>query len=135
MTQSARLLSISFLMMTILVACNHIEPVYNIENEAVPQEAQQHMNADKIGNVIANTALEKGWLVERSKPGLLRCTLKWQEHVAVIHIKYSNKDYSIELESSENLKAADGMIHPRYNKLIKQLEYEIDQKLSAVAFK
>ena len=135
MTRTWKIFCLAVLMVTIFAACNRIEPIYNIENEAVPQEAQHNLSSDKIGTMIANTAFEKGWQVTRLKPGLLRCTLRWQDYAATIKIQYSKKDYSIVLESSENLKESEGMIHPKYNKLVKQLQAEIDKRLSLVAFK
>ena len=115
-------------------ACNRMEPVYNIDEAPVPAVAQQKLSSVQVGKIIAKTAVEKGWMVEQVKPGLLHCTIKWSEHSAVVDISYSKKSYSINLDSSQNLKEADGMIHRNYNERVQQLQAEIDKRLSLVAF-
>jgi hypothetical protein len=118
----------------VFAACHRMEPVYNVEQDSVPTGVQQKLSSEHIGKMIAKTAASKGWVVKEVKPGLLHCVLKWKDHSAAINITYSKQDYSIELDSSENLKESDGMIHRKYNQYIRDLQNEIDKKFSEAAF-
>jgi len=134
MTQVWRKFSIILVMTMAFAACNRMEPVYNVEEDSVPTSTQQKLSSEQVGKIIAKTAIEKGWTVNQVKPGLLHCTLKWQNHSAIIDITYSKKNYSIELDTSQNLKESDGMIHRKYNQRVQQLQNEIDKRLSQVAY-
>jgi hypothetical protein len=116
-----------------VVACNRVEPVYNVEEDAIPDDAQPKLSSEQVGNIITKVAVAKGWTVHKVKPGELRCTIKWHDHSAVAIITYSKMNYSIELDSSQNLKEADGMIHRKYNERVQELQNEIDLKLSQTA--
>jgi len=127
-------LIVLFVMTVTFAACNRMEPVYNVEQDAVPTNAQQKLSSEQVGKIIAKAAIGKGWVVNEVKPGLLHCTLKWQDHLAAIDITYSKQDYSIELDSSQNLKESDGMIHKKYNQRVQDLQSDIDKKLSQTVF-
>ncbi len=116
----------------VLAGCNHTQPIYNVEQEAVPVSARQKVSTEQVGAIIVKVASNEGWIVEKTKPGLLHCKLNWREHTAVVDIVYSDKDYSIHHVSSENLKDQDGKIHRKYNERIHQLQDEIDRALSII---
>jgi len=134
MTQVWRKFSVILVVMVAFTACNRMEPVYNVEEQAIPSGTQQKISSEQVGKIIAKAALDKGWLVNETKPGLLHCTIKWRDHSAVVDITYSNQSYSIELDTSQNLKESDGMIHRKYNERVQALQKEIDKKLSIVAY-
>jgi hypothetical protein len=134
MFQIWRKFGVLLVMTVAFAACHRMEPVYNVEQDSIPTGVQQKLSSEQIGKMIAKTAIGKGWVVSEVKPGLLHCVLKWQDHTAAINITYSKQDYSIELDSSENLKESDGMIHKKYNKYIHDLQGEIDKKFSQAAF-
>jgi hypothetical protein len=127
-------LSILFVIAMTCAACTRVEPVYNVEDAPVPVSTQQKLSSEQVGKIIAKAALEKGWTATEVKPGLLHCTLQWHGHIAIVDITYSRKDYSIELDSSQNLKESDGMIHRKYNERVQELQNEIDKKLSQIAY-
>jgi hypothetical protein len=134
MFQAWKKFSILLVMTMAFAACHRLEPVYNVEQDSVPAGVQQKLSSEQIGRMIAKTAAGKGWVVSEVKPGLLHCIFKWRDHSAAINIAYSRQDYSIELDSSENLKESDGMIHRKYNKYVHDLQNEIDKKFSQAAF-
>jgi hypothetical protein len=134
MIQSCRKFGIIFVMTLAFAACARTEPVYNVEQDSVPASTQQKLSSEQVGKIIAQAALAKGWLVNEVRPGELHCTLKWRDHSASVNITYSKKDYSIGLDSSQNLKASDGMIHRKYNQRVRDLQNEIDKRLSQVSY-
>jgi len=135
MIEVLRKLSVILLMTVAFAACTRVEPVYNVEEDVVPTATQQKLSSEQVGKIIAKVAIEKGWTVNEIKPGNLHCTLKWHDHSAIVDITYSKTDYSIELDSSQNLKESDGMIHRKYNERVRDLQNEIDKRLSQVAYK
>ncbi len=134
MGQVWRKFGIILVMVAAFASCARVEPVYNVEEDVVPAGTHQKYSSEQIGKMIAKTAIEKGWAVNEVKPGQLHCTLKWREHSATADITYSNKEYSIELDSSQNLKESDGMIHRKYNQRVRDLQNAIDKKLSQAAY-
>jgi len=130
-----RKFSIILMMAMAVTACHRVQPVYNVEGDAIPAAAQQKLSSEQVGKIIRKAALAKGWLVKEAKPGLLHCTLEWRGHTAEIDIAYSREDYSIELDSSENLKESNGNIHYKYNKRVQELQAEIDRRLSRAVYK
>jgi len=133
MTSILQKLTITFVAIMAFTACNRMEPVYNVEGDAIPAGTQQKLSSEQVGKTITKTAIEQGWLVSEVKPGLLHCTIKWKDHSAIADITYTKQDYNIELDSSQNLKESNGMIHRKYNEYIHRLQNEIDKKLSQVA--
>jgi len=117
-----------------LATCARQQVVYNVDQDAIPPATQQKLSSEQVGKVIAKAALAKGWTVKDIRPGKLHCMLKWRDHTATIDITYSKKEYSIELNSSENLQESDGMIHRRYNEYVRNLQNEIDTKLFDAAY-
>jgi hypothetical protein len=134
MIQTWRKFSAILLVVMAFSACSRTEPVYNVEADAIPVSAQQKLSSEQVGKLIAKAALDKGWSVKEVKPGLMHCTMKWRDHSATIDIKYSKHSYSIELDSSQNLKEEDGKIHRKYNQRIQKLQDEIDKRLSQISF-
>jgi hypothetical protein len=139
-----------------VVSCNHIEPAYNVSNDAVPHAAQQQYSAEQIGDMIAKVAAGKGWVVDRTEPGRLHITLKWNNHSATAgvdtavscldtckpdsitssaDITYTQDNYSIQIEPAQNANQPDGMTYRRYNRYIQQLQAAIDKRLSEAAYK
>jgi len=126
--------SLSFVLVVVaLMGCERSQPIYNVESNPVPSIAQKKGASEKIGSIIIKTALANKWLVDKTRPGLLRCSLKFREHTAVVDITYTSSSYSIQHVSSENLLEEGGMIHRKYNQRIHQLQDAIDRELSMTA--
>jgi hypothetical protein len=134
MTPIWQKLTLTFAVVIAFAACNRMEPIYNVEGDAIPAGTQQKLSSEQVGKAIAKAAIEQGWIVSEVKPGLLHCTIKWKDHSAIADITYTKQDYNIELDSSQNLKESDGMIHRKYNEYVHKLQNEIDKKLSQVAY-
>ncbi len=127
-------LAIALTVLMTISACERTQPIYNVDHDVVPEATQEKLSAKQVGDIIAKTAVSKGWVVNRVKPGLLHCSIKWREHSAVVDITYSKHNYNIHLDSSENLLQSNGMIHRNYNERVQQLQDEIDRKLSGAAY-
>jgi hypothetical protein len=125
--QTASIIAITVM----LTACHRVEPIYDIANSPISVSVDHKYTQEKVGEIITQAALSKGWLVEKVKPGVLRATIKWKEFSAVSSIHYSKTDYSIQLVSSDNLDQKDGKIHHKYNEYVKALQNDIDKNLSS----
>ena len=64
-------------------------------------------------------------------PDVIKGRLQARNHSADIRIPYSATSYSINYESSLNLKASDGKIHKNYNRWVHNLDKDIQLNLSA----
>ncbi len=125
-TTVAAIVTIVFL----LAGCHRTEPVYDVTDNPINKSIQDKYTQEQIGKIIIQAAVAKGWVVEKVKPGELHATIEWQSHSAISYIYYSKTEYSIELDSSDNLREKDGKIHRKYNTYVKQLRDEIDKRLS-----
>jgi len=83
----------------------------------------------QVKDAIIQAALDKGWHADEAGPGEVRVTLKWKDHSAVSSVFYTQKTYSIKLDSSVNLKEENGNIHKKYNEEVRALQSEIDRRL------
>ncbi len=113
---------------TCLVGCHREQPIYNVEDSRIPQAAKP-MTLAQVKDAIIQAALDKGWHADEAGPGEVRVTLKWKDHSAVSSVFYTQKTYSIKLDSSVNLKEENGNIHKKYNEEVRALQSEIDRRL------
>jgi hypothetical protein len=58
-------------------------------------------------------------------PGVIKGRLQSRDHSVDVRIPYTATSYSINYESSMNLKAADGKIHKNYNRWVNNLDHDI----------
>lgn len=116
----------------VLTGCDRIQPIYNVQDTSIPAAAHK-LSVEQIGSVIMKTALDGGWNVNAVKPGILRCSMKWLDHTAVVEVVFTDRTYSIRHVSSENLKEDAGQIHRKYNNYIHKLQNDIDHALSTAA--
>lgn len=117
------------LLAALLTGCfGRLQPVYTVNDMAVPV-ALQDAPASKIDAIIKVAVTGRGWQVQDLSPGLIQATLKQRSHVAVVNIKYSNKAYSIEYVSSQDLLYDGSKIHRNYNRWVKTLEQDINKEM------
>jgi hypothetical protein len=128
-----RRLTAVLLIAGLAAGCHRIQPVYNVQNRAIPEYGQQQPSLDRIRDAIAVAAENQRWQVVPIRPGVMRATLRWSNHVADADIVYSQQSYSIVLAGSTNLKQSGGDIHRNYNRAVQQLEDEINRQLLRVA--
>ena len=98
-------------------------PILNIENSPI-EIAVKHSSKD-IKKAIIRAGAGLGWNMKAEKYGHIVGTLYLRTHVAVVDIKYSNKNYSITYKSSENLNYDGTNIHKNYNGWITNLNRQI----------
>lgn len=116
----------------ICVACApRTEAVYNVAEDPAPTSAPHTLSEKQVGDIIAETATEKHWVVSNRKSGLMHCRLEWDKHVAEIDVTYTKHNYNITLSRTQNLMESDGMIHKRYNQYIHELQDAIDHNIAA----
>lgn len=104
--------------------------VENYEQQSVPTGLTQQ----QVGKAITESALNREWIVESNKDGVMNLKINVRTHMAAIKITYNNNFYSINYVDSYNLKYNGNVIHRNYNKWITILNRDIQQKLSALAF-
>ena len=117
-------------LLVVISACNHDpEALYHVSDAYIPVDTQQRYDAGKIGNIIAETAVSRGWSVEKGAPGILHGKIERRNITTRIDIKYSKDSYSInavESGSADNRQA---------NKYIRILKADIDKRLASAAYK
>ena len=130
--------AIVVVILAVLVACERVEPVYDVQGQALPKNIGA-LGLEEIEKRIIDAAAASQWQAMRVRPGVLRATNKFRRHVAVVKIEFSTKAYSIRYESSENLLhgsvygqssyPGQVVIHRNYNRRVRQLEFEIERRL------
>ncbi len=116
------------LAMLLVEACSRTAPVYDVQNRPIPVVAQK-LSLDEIGQNITSAARRRNWRVDPIEPGRMTGRLDDRQHEAVIDISYTQQTYSITLVESANLRQEDGEIHKKYNKWIRLLLRDIDDRL------
>jgi len=117
-----------------ITACHRMEAVYEVRNHPIPKVAREKLNDEKIGEAIVQASLAKSWRPDEDRSGHIRARTQWKEHIATVDIFYTNRDYSILLASSENLKENEGEIHREYNRRVRALEDAIEAELYRDAY-
>ena len=130
---SAKRIALVFVFGLLVASCRQPQPINNVGSHAVPIIAQQRLNEEKIGELIVRAAVTNNWSVEPIGTGRYRITTRWREFSAVAEVAYTRQSYSIQLDSSQNLREKSGMIHPRYNEKVNALTIEIDRQLTLAA--
>ena len=89
--------------------------------------------AEQVKTAILKAGQKRDWIMSEAGPGVIKGRLQARDHSVEIRIPYSATSYSINYESSMNLKAADGKIHKNYNRWVHNLDHDIQMNLSAGA--
>lgn len=116
-----------------LVGCRAATAVYNVSNQTITTNKQQ-VALEDVEKAIIRAGVGLGWVMTKAAPGEIKATLNLRAHVAIVSIKYSTKDYTINYVSSTNLEynAANNTIHSNYNSWIKNLNQAIQVQLSSL---
>ncbi len=109
-------------------ACSRTAPVYDVRDRPIPVVAQK-LSLDEIGQNIMSAGRRRHWRIDPIGPGRMTGRLDDRQHEAVIDISYTQQSYSITLADSVNLRQEGGEIHKKYNKWIRLLERDIDERL------
>lgn len=116
-----------------LAGCARRAVLYN-----PPPVAFTPLHPRQVETAIIAGMSRRGWVPTREGPGVIVGTLHLRSHTAIVRIHYSDKDYTLQYVSSENLnfsRASDGteQIHPNYNSWVKNLIGDIDSELASAA--
>jgi hypothetical protein len=111
-----------------IAACSRAEPVYSVTNHPIPQVAQK-LTLPEIEKNIMLAGAQRNWRFEPVKPGQLKGRYFDGKREAVVDVTYSQTAYSIGLNSTMNLRQTDSTVHGTYNRWIKTLEHDIEQRL------
>ena len=75
-------------------------PLYNLDAQPVTSDLSQQ----QVKAAINSGAAEAGWSAQDAGPGTILATYTIRVHTVVVDIQYTDNDYSIEYDSSENMK-------------------------------
>jgi hypothetical protein len=111
-----------------IAACSRAEPVYTVSNHPIPPVAQK-LTLPEIEKTIMLAGAQRNWRFEPVKPGQLKGRYFDGKREAVVDVSYSQTAYSIALNSTMNLRQTDNTVHGTYNRWIRNLEEDIEQRL------
>ena len=89
--------------------------------------------AEQVKTAILKAGQKREWIMTEAGPGVIKGRLQARDHSAEVRIPYSATSYSINYESSLNLKASGGKIHKNYNRWVHNLDHDIQLNLAAGA--
>lgn len=146
-----RLLMLVFIMWSIggTVFARSVVPIVNFEDQVVPSADGTPKALDKVREAILAAGRDQEWQMNPVKDGHIVATRVIRgKHTMVLDITYSPARYSVVYSDSINLNfkpvgsvqpasvqgaaasgAAQGMIHPNYNKWVGDLNFAIARKL------
>lgn len=104
--------------------------VYNVVG--MPAEVKKSTTEDQMYNAIKQAGISLGWIVKKAAPGHATAQLNLRNHMALVDIKYNQKEYSITYKNSIELNydKEKGTIHSNYNGWIQNLNNAIQVQLS-----
>lgn len=120
------------LAVVLLAGCATPHPVRNITAEPVVGPAGRAVNLEEVGKAILRAGGTLGWQMKQMEPGYILGTLKLRSHVAIVDIRYTNKNYNITYKDSTNLDYDGKHIHNNYNGWISNLDRAIKTQLATL---
>ena len=119
---------ISLVLILGVMGCSRTSPLMNVPSQEV---AAKKTNED-VFNAIKRAGVGLGWIINKTSDNTATGTLNLRSHQAVIAIKYSQKDYSIDYQASTDLdyNQEENTIHSNYNGWIQNLNNAIKVQLS-----
>jgi hypothetical protein len=125
-----KLFAIAFL--AFAVSSCRTATVYNV-NDA-PLSTAKPATMAQVEAAIKRAGGGLGWQMQTAAPGHIVARLPIRQHLAVVDIYYTNKDFSIKYKNSNNLRydQADNTIHSNYNGWVQNLEKAIIAQTSSI---
>ena len=111
-----------------LAGCARTAPIDQVHSSVTAGHTQ-----DQVKNAILKAGIQRKWIMTEAGPGVIKGRLQARDHSAEVRIPYSATSYSINYESSLNLKASGGKIHKNYNRWVHNLDHDIQLNLAAGA--
>ncbi|CAO3449840.1 hypothetical protein [Azospirillum argentinense] len=112
----------------VLGGCSRRQPIYRVTDQPIPA-ASRTLSAAALQRTIMEAAIDRGWSAEWKAPGEILATKAWEDHEAVVEIRYSQESYTIDHVSTTNLRERGETVHHAYNKLVRALQDEIERRL------
>lgn len=117
-----------------IVACTSA-PIMDLNDRSIPQtQAGEMLSLEQIQAAIMKGSIQKGWVPNVVKPGLVEASIQVRTHQAVVSIPYTQTDYDIIYKSSQNLDESRGKIHRNYNRWVANLSSAIQEQLLNEAY-
>ncbi len=91
-----------------------------------------NLSKEDVRKAIVRAGGSLGWQLKDNGPDAMIGTLALRDHVAVVDIPYSAKQYSITYKSSTNLNYDGTTIHSNYNGWIQNLHKAINIQLNTL---
>lgn len=113
-------------LIVLLSACIRVEPLHNIESEAIVTGSGNTPTIDESRSTILQAVVKKGWTIKKTGPKSFDATLSKGKKIVHITIKFSTTEYSIRYKSSQYLLYDGTSIHRRYNDWIAGLRKNIN---------
>ncbi|MDR2263065.1 MAG: hypothetical protein LBE93_06325 [Enterobacter asburiae] len=118
----------AFAVVGALAGCARTAPI-----EQIHSTVSTGHTAEQVKTAIVKAGQKREWIMTDAGPGVLKGRLQARDHSVEVRIPYTATGYSINYESSLNLKASDGKIHKNYNRWVRNLDHDIQMNLSAGA--
>ncbi|GGO65937.1 hypothetical protein [Bowmanella pacifica] len=112
-------------MLVLLSGCGTSQYIYNVSGK----QLQVNASLEKMEEAILDAAAFKRWAVKEKYSGHIILEINVRKHYASVNVDYDKTGYSIRYLDSFNLDHKGEKIHRNYNKWVKLLEMEIDQRL------
>lgn len=116
----------------LLGGCATPTPIRNITAEPVVGPGGRAVSLEEVGKAILRAGGTLGWQMKQVEPGYILGTLKLRSHVAIVDIRYTNKNYNITYKDSTNLDYDGKHIHNNYNGWISNLDRAIKTQLATL---
>lgn len=127
---SSKLLVFTGVLLLVAACAGRVAPLYNVVQ--APLDVPRSVSTAELEKTIRVAAANRGWTVKRMGRGKIEARIAVRDHVAVIDISYSRKQYSITYKESQNLKYDGSRIHKNYNSWIQLLANDINARVSAL---
>jgi hypothetical protein len=134
-----RRLAFASLAILLLSGCAREQPIYQIENQPIPQLTQP-LSVKQIEARIIEAGNKEDWRIRPIGSGRLQGTTSWSRHSATVTIDYDSRGYSIRYKTSvlllegiaakDHVYAGQRVIHKEYNRRVRALETAINNELS-----
>jgi hypothetical protein len=117
------------------LGCQAGAPIYQVKDAPVQTATGKVPTLQQVQKTIIEAGAKNDWVMAVVKPGEIRGTLSVRNHMAVVTIPFTPKQYSILYKDSTNLKynADRQTIHKEYTYWIQQLDNDIRARLTALS--
>ncbi len=131
--------TILFLIAVAASGCENVRPIYQVENQPIPQLSTP-LTLKQVERHILKAGRLRNWTLRAIEPGKIHGLLSIKRRSATVSIDYDQRFYSIRYKSSHKLYAGEAwkdqafegqfVIHRKYNSRVRALERSINRELS-----